>query len=1097
MKRILWIVGLTAALFCLTSAAAVADVTIPAGTEVIESEAFMGSQTLGIVTLNNELKRIEERAFAGCEIWRINFPASLEYIADDAFDFDYYATGVETVSGTYAWRWAIDHHLIMAEAVEPVGTDRYLVSWEKAEDISVYDVRVYTDSGCTQLFAGFSIEGDDHAYVSTEPGVQYYFVIAYEYDGQYLVSSTLSPAPVTPLPAPENASAVMQDEETALITWDPIPGAAGYRVYYSRDPEWNMYKACISQISDTSLTLSLPGMDEPLAGDTVEEGDYWYFWICAEDSDGPHLTAGTSACATPCPRPTGAGLDGYNTDFYWIWWDLMPGATGYRIYWSETDAVSANSAFTEFGPENDFTFFVVSPGETRYFALSALYADGESALTSVMTDTLPEAMPAPGNARVESVDADGIVRLAWDAVPGAVNYRIFFSPQPEYDQNNYHISTGSDGTSYAFDPFIYGCSNERLYFWITVQTDIGPGYPSERVAADIPSQTENRLTVVNDPHEATLYILPADLEDTHIMYRNVGFTALRIADYSTLQAHFGAPISWDVQQISGEPVGAYVEDISDSYTDDDYAACILWFSPDVPSQPGDTVYRITAQCGTASASCDFTCHYGEADLTAFEGMSISPAEITAAIDEVFTISASAPGLSYTPSLLPIDFSGIGTQLTRYTSPRGTQSMSISAAGDYTLTMYIALPGNLSYRETIAIHIPAGEIEPESGVFGIDGDNLTWELAADGTLTIRGTGAMPDARFYSDYPWASHVRHTDIRSVVIEEGVTNIGNYAFYGLQGLVSVSIPSGVTQIGRCAFMSDIRLADLTLPEGLQEIDASAFYYCNALTHATLPASLTVMNGNPFGSCKGLLSIEVSAGNPMFMSEDGVLFSADGVTLITYPAGKPASSYTVPGSVMVIADSAFFGAYCLESVRLQEGIILIGGSAFHLCEFLSEISLPEGLLTIGDFAFSDTAVSVIHIPASVTAIGHGAFASGSVTAIQAADDNTAYASVDGVLFSKDLSLLHSYPSGNNAASYTIPNSVTRVEMYAFRSLRFLESLIIPTSVTEMDSYSFDGYSALSDIYYTGTQAQWDAIEVPDLDDSFLYGITLHTDYTP
>ncbi len=487
MKRLILIV-LTMALcfFCTT---AVADLILPAGTEVIEEEAFKDIGVLGFVTLNEGLKRIESKAFAGCEIWRINLPSSLEYLADDAFDIDYYSTGISFTRGTYAESWGIEHHLLFSAYAEPVRTDSYMVTWDAVSDVEEYEVFAFTDSELTNLYALKKISEGNTTYFTTDVGTQYYFIVGYGYNDTSIFSNTCSPDSIQPISAPENPTATMLDEETVLITWDPIPDVAGYRVYFSRLPERTASTWYWSTIGDdegfdptvASLILPLPGVDQPLGHDS-EEGETWYFWICADSENGPNYCAFTYAQTTDYLRPTGVYVQAANTDYYYIRWDEMLNATGYRIYWSADGTVTKDSDYVEFGSDETDTLFVMTPGQQRYFAISALYGDEESRLTRVMTDIPLEAMPAPENARVEGATTDGIVHLAWDAVPGATNYRIFFSASPEYDQNNWHIYTDSDQTSFDFDLNQYGFNSGSVYFWITVQTDLGPGYPSEMIS---------------------------------------------------------------------------------------------------------------------------------------------------------------------------------------------------------------------------------------------------------------------------------------------------------------------------------------------------------------------------------------------------------------------------------------------------------------------------------------------------------------------------------------------------------------------------------------------------------------------------------------
>lgn len=133
--------------------------------------------------------------------------------------------------------------------------------------------------------------------------------------------------------------------------------------------------------------------------------------------------------------------------------------------------------------------------------------------------------------------------------------------------------------------------------------------------------------------------------------------------------------------------------------------------------------------------------------------------------------------------------------------------------------------------------------------GTCGDNLTWTLA-DGVLTISGSGAMTDYNGSSSLPtWDD--KKTDITSVVINEGVTSIGDYAFYNYTGLISVTIPAGMTSIGEGAFRECKKLTDITIPASVKNIGDSAFYTCSKLTTVTMQGDPPNLGGNyVFADC-------------------------------------------------------------------------------------------------------------------------------------------------------------------------------------------------------------------------------------------------------
>lgn len=274
------------------------------------------------------------------------------------------------------------------------------------------------------------------------------------------------------------------------------------------------------------------------------------------------------------------------------------------------------------------------------------------------------------------------------------------------------------------------------------------------------------------------------------------------------------------------------------------------------------------------------------------------------------------------------------------------------------------------------------------------------------------------------------------------------------------VVIPDNVTSIGWHAFSGCTGLTGVTIPNSVTRIDSFAFFGCTGLTSVTIPDSVVSIRYDAFGHCTNLTSIDVSSGNTSYVAEDGVLFSSDMTTLHTYPAGKQ-GTYTIPSSVTSIAGHAF--SYCrgLTGVTIPDSVTSIGYWAFESCSGLTSVTIPSSVTTIGKWVFP----FCIHL-----------------TAIQVDAGNQNYVSVDGVLFTaaKDTLILH--PAGKQGA-YSIPNSVTGIDDYAFRFCTGLTSVTIPSSVTGIGNYAFYECTGLTDVYYGGSKAQWGAVTINDYND--------------
>ena len=165
---------------------------------------------------------------------------------------------------------------------------------------------------------------------------------------------------------------------------------------------------------------------------------------------------------------------------------------------------------------------------------------------------------------------------------------------------------------------------------------------------------------------------------------------------------------------------------------------------------------------------------------------------------------------------------------------------------------------------------------------------------------------------------------------------------------------------------------------------------------------------------------------------------------------------------VTSIGDNAFFNCRSLTSVTIGNGVTSIGWGAFEYCTRLINVMIPNSVTNIGDYAFSGCPLTSITIPNSVTSIGDGAFSSClSLTNIVVDPSNSAYSSLNGVLFDKGQTMLIQYPEGNVATSYTIPNSVTNIGDGAFYDCTSLTSITIPNSVTSIGDSAFNGCSSL------------------------------------
>ena len=356
---------------------------------------------------------------------------------------------------------------------------------------------------------------------------------------------------------------------------------------------------------------------------------------------------------------------------------------------------------------------------------------------------------------------------------------------------------------------------------------------------------------------------------------------------------------------------------------------------------------------------------------------------------------------------------------------------------------------------LAIVMGAATVQAQNPTSGTTGP-LTWKYdTGTKTLTISGKGEMPNYNW--EHPVPLHEHSQEMQKLVVEEGVTGIGNGAFRNARNLVSATFPKSLTRIGNEAFASCFNLPMVTIPAGVTSIGNFAFSYCSNLALATLPAGLQVIGSGAFNQCKKLSSvvipagvisigdgafagcsslptITVAAGNTKYVAIDGVLFYKDKTVLLQYPAGRAGTSYVIPKEVINIAPVSFKDANNLTAVTLPAGVTSIGVWAFANCSKLTSITIPAATKSIREKAFTSCR---------------------ELTEIKVDVANTAYTSVDGVLFDKAKTTLIKYPEGRNATVYAIPAGVIDIERQAFGGSEKLTSITIPATVKKIGEGAF------------------------------------------
>lgn len=241
---------------------------------------------------------------------------------------------------------------------------------------------------------------------------------------------------------------------------------------------------------------------------------------------------------------------------------------------------------------------------------------------------------------------------------------------------------------------------------------------------------------------------------------------------------------------------------------------------------------------------------------------------------------------------------------------------------------------------IVLSVSTLTVSAQSGKTG----KLRWVIS-DGTLTISGVGAMPNYKYEKgknrfNSPWYSYLKN--IVTVIISDGVTNIGENAFYVCEdvGLTFVNILGSETAIDD-NFPNYCGLKSILIPNSVISIGAHAFRNCRNLASIVIPNSVMTIGISAFSDCRSLVTIEIP--NVLTTLESYIF---DGCSSMT--------SVAIPNSVTVIRYGAFRGCHSLTSVAIPNSTTTIGGHAFAYSRSLKSIIIPHSVVNIANTAFED-----------------------------------------------------------------------------------------------------------------------------------------------
>ena len=364
---------------------------------------------------------------------------------------------------------------------------------------------------------------------------------------------------------------------------------------------------------------------------------------------------------------------------------------------------------------------------------------------------------------------------------------------------------------------------------------------------------------------------------------------------------------------------------------------------------------------------------------------------------------------------------------------------------------------------VAMLLNATNIFAQSGTTG----PLEWILE-DGTLTISGEGEMPDYDYPSYAPWFAY--RESIHTVVMEIGITTIGDFAFTYCANFISITIHNSVTSVGKRAFYECRSLVSIIIPEGVTKIEDQTFAWCKSLTSVIIPNSVTTIGYSAFDCCENLTSATI----PNSLTWIGDYAFQD--------CRRWTSSIIFPNTLTWIGDDAFYGCESLTSITIPNSVTFIGWFAFSVCTSLTSINVESGnpyYASDDGVLFNKSKTALICCPAgktgtyvvpkSVTGFGteagaYEAFRSCvNLTSIEVENGNNYFASENGALFSKSKTNLICCPAGRKG-EYVIPNCATSIGFYSFVGCIKLTSITIPDNIMSMGERAFGECTNLTSI---------------------------------
>ena len=415
--------------------------------------------------------------------------------------------------------------------------------------------------------------------------------------------------------------------------------------------------------------------------------------------------------------------------------------------------------------------------------------------------------------------------------------------------------------------------------------------------------------------------------------------------------------------------------------------------------------------------------------------------------------------------------GVPTVWPEYVAPAYSEGLEYTPNGDG--TCYVSGIGTCTDLDIVIPETHDGMTVTGIGSSAFFGCNSLISVEMPGSVIVLGGAAFRNC--------------INLTLVKIGGRVASIGCSAFQGCSGLTSVVIPDSVTDIGEGAFYDCYNLTSVVIGDSVMRIDATAFYGCSSLTSVVIGDRVTSIDIYAFDACNAALYTEYEYGWYVGSGDNPY-------AVLIRVTGKDLSSHIIHEDTRIIAYGAFSDCVGLTSITIPNGVTSIGASAFSGCSSLTSVVIPDSVTSIGGSAFDGCNAALY------TEYEYGRYVGSGdnlyFVLVEVTDKN-----MSSYIIHENTKIIASntFRSCSYLTSITIPSVMTNVGSVTFRDCTSLTSVVIPDSVTSIGDFAFDACTSLTDIYYTGSEEEWQVIVINNVygGNDYLLNATIHYNYIP